>query len=354
MPLFEYKSVDRGYYEREISSFLPKRVIDAHTHVYKREFSRPDAQEQSLPGRSQHWPSLVADENPIEDLVETYKILLPETEVTPVMFAYPDQSYDTARSNAYVAECAMSTGFPSLYVSTPEETAEGLEHGIVSGGFKGAKVYLNFAPSYIPGDEIRIFDFLPHHQLEMLDQHCFAVMLHIPRPNRLRDHVNIEQMLEIDRKYPNVKIIVAHVGRAYATADLGDALDRIADSRLLVDVSANTNRLVFEEAIKKIGPTRILYGSDLPIERMRMKRIVENDTYINIVERGKYGDLSGEPHMRETDGVEAGSLTFFFYEEISAIRRAAESAGLTGDQINRIFYANSAELFGIAANGETL
>ena len=30
---------------------------------------------------------------------------------------------------------------------------------------------------------------------------------------------------EIEQKYPNVKLIVAHIGRAYSPEDLGDALD---------------------------------------------------------------------------------------------------------------------------------
>ena len=48
-------------------------------------------------------------------------------------------------------------------------------------------------------------------------------MLHISRPARLKDPVNLAQLLEIEEKYPNVKLIVAHIGRAYTPEDIGDA-----------------------------------------------------------------------------------------------------------------------------------
>lgn len=48
-------------------------------------------------------------------------------------------------------------------------------------------------------------------------------MLHIPRPMRLRDPMNIVQMMEIEEKYPKAKVIIAHIGGAYAEEDIGDA-----------------------------------------------------------------------------------------------------------------------------------
>jgi len=52
---------------------------------------------------------------------------------------------------------------------------------------------------------------------------------------------------------------------------------------MMFDFSANTNQWVFEQLIKAVGPKRILFGSDLPILRIRAKRICENGTYVNLV-----------------------------------------------------------------------
>jgi predicted TIM-barrel fold metal-dependent hydrolase len=345
MALFEYKKVDKEYYEREIRGFLPERIIDVHTHVYKKEFRISGVVDESK--RSQDWPSLVAKDNPIEDLLETYRITLPEQQVTPVLFGQPSIDYDMDKNNDYIAACAKAHGFPSLYVSKPEESADRLIGKIQKGGFLGVKVYLNFAPAYIPGNEIRIFDFLPPHHLEALDAEKLIVMLHIPRPARLRDPVNIAQMLEIDRRWPGVKLIIAHVGRAYAMEDLGDSLQRLSQSKMWFDFCANTNQDVFEQTIRHIGPARMMFGTDMPILRMRMRRIVEKGVYINIVPRGLYGDVSGDPHMREADGAEADALSFFLYEEIAAMHRAAEKEGLSKEQVEQMFFGTAAALFGV-------
>ena len=346
MPLFEYNRVDRSYYEHEIEGFLPERVIDAHTHVYSLRFRDPSYREKQEE-RSQVWPSLVAGDNPIEDLEETYRCLFPTKKVTPVIFGMPGLQFFADKSNDYISRISQEKGYPALMLAYPELSAGELEAGIDRGGFRGVKVYLDYAPAYIPGREIRIFDFAPHHQLEVLNTRGLSMMLHIPRPGRLKDPVNIEQMMEIDRRYPNTKLIIAHIGRAYAEEDLGGALDILKDSHMLFDFSANTNGRVFEETLRKIGPGRIMFGSDLPITRMRMKRVTENGMYINIVRKDSYGDVSHDPHMREIEGAEAESLSFFLYEEIAAMRRACENTGVSRADVDALFFGNAANVFAV-------
>jgi hypothetical protein len=74
---------------------------------------------------------------------------------------------------------------------------------------------------------------------------------------------------------------------------------------------------------------------------MRMRRSCEQGTYVNFVPPGLYGDVSGDRHMREVAGHEAGKLTFFLYEEIDAFRRAAARAGLTSQDIQDVFFENA-------------
>lgn len=346
MSLFEYKPVDKAYYEREIKDYLPERVIDVHTHVYTNDFINPGYDEKPE-NRSQSWPGLVASENPVEDIQETYRIMFPGKQVIPVMFGSPSFKYFVDKGNGYISQKAKETGYPPLMLAYPAMAAGELDTELTRGGFLGVKVYLDYAPAYIPGNEIRIFDFAPHHQLEVLNERGLALMLHIPRPGRLKDPVNVEQMMEIDRRYPGIKLIIAHVGRAYAMEDLGGALDILKDSHMMFDFSANTNRRVFEEVLRKIGACRLLFGSDLPVTRMRMKRVTENGLYINVVKRGSYGDVSGDPHMREIDGDEADALSFFLYEEIAAMRRACEAAGISRADSDAMFFSNAAQLFGV-------
>ena len=51
--------------------------------------------------------------------------------------------------------------------------------------------------------------------------------------------------------------------------------------------------------------------------------------------------------MREIAGPEADRITFFIYEEINACRLACERLGLGKADVEKIFYANSARIFGL-------
>lgn len=337
--LFELKDVDKKFYEQKLQAFLPDRIIDIHTHVWLDQIRLTSS---AAPVRAVTWPSLVAKDNSIEDLFETYRLMFPGKEVTPLIFSQVSMDYDIAAGNEYVRQCAARHRLPSLMVARPEQSASEFEEAIDRGGFLGCKVYLNFSASYIPEKEIRIYDFLPPHQLEVLDRRGWIVMLHIPRDGRLKDPVNLAQMLEIERAYPSLKLIIAHVGRAYCPEDVGDAFDVLAETKNMVfDFSANTNACVFKQLIRAVGPKRIVFGSDLPILRMRTRRICENGHYVNLVPAGLYGDVSGDSHMREVEGAEAESLSFFLYEEIEAFRAAAQAEGLTRSDIENIFCNNA-------------
>lgn len=342
--MIEVKPHDRAYYEERLKDFLPDRIIDVHTHIWLKAFHADNAP----PRRSVTWTSRVAEDNSIEDLMETYRLLMPGKEVIPVIFGSPSFRYDVNKCNAYARECSKKYGFPALLLAYPAMPAGELEEKLLSGGYKGIKVYLEYAPAYLPSNEIRIFDFLPHHQLEVMDKLGMAVMLHIPRPGRLRDKVNIAQMMEIEERYPNLKLIIAHIGRAYADADVGDAFDTLSKSRhMLFDFSANTNSFAMRSLLEAVGPKRVMFGTDMPILRMRARRIVENDTYINLVPKGLYGDVSSDSHMRDVEGAEADKITFFMYEEINSFKVAAGEVGLTREDVEDVFFGNAARLFGV-------
>lgn len=340
--MLEIKPVDQAFYQNRIKDFLPEKMIDIHTHVWLDKFIK---KEKEGPTRMVSWPELVAKENPVEDLIENYQRMFPGKRVTPMMFSNLSPGDDFQAANSYVETCSKKYGYPALLFADPRWSAEKLEEDIINGGFLGCKVYLNMAEPYIPEKEIRIFDFLPHHQLEVLNKHGWIVMLHIPRDGRLKDPVNLAQLLEVEKRYPMTRVIVAHVGRCYCPEDLGNAFEALAETRnMLFDFSANSNQFVFEQLIKAVGPKRILFGSDMPILRMRTRRICENGNYVNLVPEGLYGDVSGDSHMREVRGETAEAITFFMYEEIDAFQRAAEATGLGKKDIEDIFYNNGMKL----------
>jgi predicted TIM-barrel fold metal-dependent hydrolase len=345
---FEIRDVDRAFYAEHLAGWLLPRIIDVHAHVWLKTWVGSETP------RGAQWPALVARDNSIEDLLRTYELMLPGQQVTPLIFGYPQRGADLEQANAYVSQVARRHAAPGLLLSSPEETAEELERRVGEGGFLGLKPYLEFAPAHIAADDMTIFDFLPHQHLQVADAHGWIVMLHIPRRARLRDPLNLAHMLEIERRYPHLRLIIAHVGRAYCVEDVGDALDVLGKTeRMCFDFSANTNAQVIEMLLRAVGPRRVLFGSDLPIVRMRMRRICQDGVYINLTPPGLYGDLGGDPHMREVSREEGAKLSFFLYEELLALRRAAEAADLSAADLQDVFFNNAARLIA-GAGGRNL
>lgn len=343
MALLEVKPYDKKIYEEELKDFLPDKILDIHTHVWLEELNDKKPIDPEIDARTVNWPLLVARDNSLEDLQETYSLLFPGKDVKAMFFPSGGGS---AGNNAYVSECTKRSGWPALYYSHPSQSADELEKIIRDGGFLGLKSFLDKAPEYLPEREIRIFDFFPKHQLERMNKLGAIVMLHIPRPGRLKDPVNLAQIIELKKEFPNVRLIMAHVGRAYVNQDIGNAFEVLEEVMpdLKWDFSANCCEYAITELIRHAGPKNVMYGTDMPILRMRCNRIEENGTYINLVPPGMYGDLSTDPHMRAVTPEEAEKITFFVYEELLSFKRACQTLGLTPKDVEDMMYNNAMEL----------
>lgn len=341
MALFEVTAYDREVWEKELKDFLPDKIFDIHAHVYKKSFFDPVPADH--PNRTVTWTQAVASENPIEDLQETYRLLFPGKDVKALMFISGKTGLE--KNNAYLSQVSRTYGWPALYYSLPTQSADELEQKIRQGGFLGVKSYLSRVPRYIPTREIRIFDFFPKHQLARLNEMGAICMCHIPRDGRLQDPVNIHQILELRQEFPNVRLIVAHIGRAYTRQDVGNAFDLLAqEPETMYDFSANCCEYAITEVIRRCGPKHVLFGTDMPILRMRTHRIEENGTYVNLVPPGLYHDPCGDPHLREVSAEEAKKITFFAYEELLAFKRACVALGLTARDVADILYQNAVNL----------
>lgn len=328
---------DRQVYEQELADFLPDTLIDVHTHIWEKGTLRDGEEENRACVR---WPLMVAPFCTIEDLRSSYECMFPGKRVSPLLMGYPTAVLE--KTNAYALESAKRFSLPVLYCTRYDTPADVLRQAMKQ-GFCGIKPYQNNSPSYIPEREIRISDFLPREHLEVMDELSGVVMLHISRPARLKDPVNLAQLMEIEEKYPRLRLIVAHIGRAYAPEDLGEAFELLGKTKNMVfDFSANTLDEAMIACVRAVGPERLLFGSDMPITKMRMFRVTENGVYYNVVPRGLYGDVSEDSHMRETEN--ADRITLFMYEELRAFRRCAERLGLSRENIRDIFYGNAARV----------
>jgi predicted TIM-barrel fold metal-dependent hydrolase len=129
--------------------------------------------------------------------------------------------------------------------------------------------------------------------------------------------------------------------------DIGSAFEILKDTKnLKFDIAGHTNEDVFYEALDTFGPERILFGMDMPVGYMRLRREHINGLYINNVPEGVYANVSGETHMKEISGREAEEITFFAYESAASLIRAVKRAGLPQSVLEDVFYRNASDWLG--------
>lgn len=334
-----FDRVDLPFYRQYLEDFLPDHIIDVHSHVGRMHHVDRSAAKRAF------WADRICAAMTFESLLRIYSKLFPGKEVRPVSFAFPRPNVYLDEANAYVGHTAQKLGAWSLLVTRPSWSEAEVLQRVKAEGHVGLKPYFSLVEG-VPGDQVTIFDCLPHLHLELANRYGWLVMLHIPRAERLADPVNLSQIKEICATYPRVKLIIAHVGRAYCPRYAIEGLPALRDCKdLYYDISANCNQEVFEMLIRQVGPQRILFGSDLPIVAMRARRVCEGDNYINYVRKARWED----EHTRR-DPEKEDTFTFFLYEEIAAFRRAAQATGLSRADVEDVFYHNARRLLADATN----
>ncbi len=342
--VWSYTAVDRDFWQQHLANWLPRRIFDAHTHVNEPEFRRETPTEAK---RRQYWVNELSEPIGAADAARCHAIVWPDREFSCLCFGMPELDYDVERSNVRLsAECARR-GWHCLAVVCPQWSSRRLEEELSRPRVVGVKPYYSLL-GHDPASrdkhlEASIFDFLPHHQLEVLDQRHSWVTLHVPKADRLGHPANIAEIRQLRRRYPHVQLVIAHLGRCYTLPHAQEALPQLADDPgLYFDSSAVMNPDVHRFALATLGPRRILYGSDNPVFYMRGRRQYAGRSYRN---RTSFPFFFNQE--REPPEVEA-KYTLYMYEELAALRWACEQLGLDRAAVEAIFHGNAQRLLDAA------
>ncbi len=336
----QYTDVDRAFWAEHLEDWVPRRLVDAHVHVADEQLRIETITEQM---KRDYWVMELTEMQDADTAARCFRTVYPGREVSCVAFGFPSLGWDIEASNEYIAREAAARGWHSLALVRPTWVAEQLASLLDRPSVIGVKPYYMLMgydktgrDKYI---EAGIFDFLPHHQLEVLDERGAWVTLHVPRAGRLADPDNIREIRELRRRYPRVRLVIAHLGRSYTLPHAEEGLAPLAeDEGLFFDNSAVLNPAVHDLALRLIGPRRLLYGTDNPIFYMRGRRQWEGRTYRN---------RTSQPFMfnkeREAPEIEA-RYTLYMYEALRALRQACEQNGIGREGVEAIFHGNAARL----------
>lgn len=334
------RPIDRQVYTEELAPWLPPEIIDVHVHVRLPEHRDPINPERF----KEAWALEVGGAQSWEELRDRYNTLFPKQTVSVLAFGGVSRETHIAENNEYVLEGTLDpkNRAHALWAMRPEWDPSVIENA-VERGFLGIKPYPELAPQHTT--EVSIYDFVPHSHLAVLNRLGAILMIHIGRNGRLGDPNNIRELLEISDKYPSIKLIVAHIGRAYCLPTAEKGLPHFADRPgVYFDTSANLNPDVFELAMEIIGSDRLLYGTDLPAMKMRGVREYVGEEYFNFTD----GNYSWNTNRKSPE--EEARYTYYVYEEIRALIEAAKRVGFGKAEMEKIFFTNSANLLGMLAS----
>lgn len=339
--VFTYKDIDRAFWAEHLEDWVPKKIIDAHIHFNDPRFQIEPVTEQML---KSSWVTEVSPSKPDAATAERcVNITLPGRDVTLVAFGQVDLGWEIEGSNEDIRIECLKRNWHALAMVRPTWVAEQVDWLLSKPGVLGVKPYYSMMGYSKQGYNIHInagiFDFMPHHQLEVLDARGAWLTLHVPKLERLGHPDNLRDIGEIRRRYPNIKLIIAHLGRSYTLPHAQEGLlPLVEDTGIFFDNSAVLNPAVHDLALRHIGPDRILYGTDNPVFYMRGRRQWKGKTYINRTDYPFHFNAE-----RESPEIEA-TYTLYMYEALKAIKDTCQELGFGTEQVEKIFYGNARRL----------
>lgn len=334
MAAIELNDLDRRIWDEELAGFVPQRVFDAHTHIYRWAFyTAPDKEQSSY----RQFVKEEFAEASWQLLDECDRLLMPDRQVSRLAFPFPFAEHcDLEGSNQYVAEqVAADSPSGSLMLVRPEMTADQIAAAVRQYGFLGLKPYRFYSQT---GDAVncRITDFLPEHQIEIAHDLGLLLMMHLSRADAIGDDQNLADLARLTATYPHAKWILAHCARSYAAWPIERAGKRLSDlPNVWFDTSSVCESDAIEALIRSVGIGRVMYGSDdVPVGVLRGKYIAFG-----------YGWAYLSPTNHQLNLTHCNPrMTFTRYEQLRAMRRAAIRLDLTNEQIDTMFFETASEL----------
>jgi glutamate-1-semialdehyde 2,1-aminomutase len=319
---------DREFFAREIDTFLPDRIFDAHCHLYR------------LADLGQAVPPLAASGPRIVDwssFIGHMQAITPLRRYSALAFPFPVCGLDTEAANEFIAaEAAAHPECIPQMVVTPSMDPEYIRSVVRQHGFVGLKCYHCFSPSS-PTFESRIEGFLPEPQVRVAHEEGLSITLHMVRRQALADAANQADLRRLASDYPNSRWILAHAARGFNVHHTIAGVESLRGlNNIWFDTSAVTEAGAFEAIVRVFGYERLLYGADFPVTHMRGRCVAIGDSFLWLDEANTRFEAAYAP-IRPV---------LVLLESLRALKLAMWNLGARNRDLDRVFWENAADLYG--------
>jgi len=240
---------------REFQEWLPDTIIDCHAHCNLSEHVR------SIDDRAYNHMLSTFPSFSLEESREWHALLHPGKDVRSLRFPKTFRGIDHRAANLYLLEQSDVQNRISLYglPDDPEYTIGMLGHPRVS----ALKMYY----SYLEPPATEIYQYFPKVILEEAQCRDIPIILHPPR----RITMCLNQILTLATDFPRLRVCLAHLSLTKSVVPgLEEAFAQIAQlPRVHFDTALVPSAEVVVTALRIVGPERIMYGSDEPLNLIR-------------------------------------------------------------------------------------
>jgi len=326
---------EQELYGKEIAPFLPSRIVDFHAHTGLRE----NFSEVTEKRRAENIGLAIAYYLPIERLFSTYENIFRGKTVETVVCPFPFRECKAAEANSYVSRNIIKHDrVEGLFLADSTSAEEEMRTLVLKRGFKGVKPY----PDRLSGkawNDIEVKDYVSTAMLRIADQYRLPIFLHVPKEARLASQETLREIREISTDFPNITIVLAHVGRLHCPPLIQTGIDGVVGlQNVYFETSLATNPDVFRYALEKFSPERFIFGTDLPASLIRGRIICSGERRIWAV-KGDYPWVRPEDRKLYEKDVE--TLIPMVYENILAFKEVREELDLGKNDVNKVFYENA-------------
>ena len=316
---------DWEIWERELESFLPDRLYDAHCHLWR---DNPWSSGTGLPTTVGY------------DLYrKEMDTIHPGREVSALFIPAPFKPEEMALNNEWVAQ--QIRDHPSCraeFFIMPKDDPEWVREQVLRLGLHGFKCYHTHA-AVTPTWEADIPDFLPEPIVKVAHEEGWFITLHMVKSRAAADPSNIHWIRHYCETYPDMKLILAHSARGFQPSHNLEGLPHLRGlSNLYFDSSVNCEPIAHEAIIRYFGHRRFLYGSDFPVSHLRGRSLGVADAFLWL---GEESPVWNEKHL-EIRPVLVG------LEHLRSIKWACWSLKLGDSAVEDIFWNNAARLLGVS------
>ena len=323
---------DAAMFERELDSFVPDKVYDAHCHLL-------------VPADPQPLWNECPDGVGHAECMQWLDCLMPGRDLAANFLSFSVDPDWSDASNEWTAKAAACDArCRAEFFIKPDDDPDWVRQEVKRLSSSGLKCYhlqATLSASWAKDRktwEADIPDFLPESFVEVADELGLVITLHMVKARSVADPSNIHWIRRYCEKYPNMKLILAHSARGFQPQHNLEGLVQLQDlDNLYFDCSANCESVAHQSIFRIFGHKKMMYGSDFPVSHKRGKSLQAADSFLWL-----YDDTPvwGEKHT-QVKPVLVG------LEHLRSLKWACWSERLSDSQVEDVFWNNAAALFGV-------